>query len=203
MLIKGKYKIARRLGPQIFEKTQTQKFAISTSKKGRKFEPKHIRQRTDYGNQMLEKQKARFMYIINERQFSKYVRESLAKKTTKASDELYRRLEMRLDNVVYRIGFANTRLFSRQMVTHGHIKVNGKKVSIPSYEVKNGDKISIRDRSLKKPIFTAIDEKLKNAIIPVWIKLDDKKVASIQGVPKINKNETSFNLQAIIEFYSR
>src|SRR3989344_3884210 len=118
MLIKSKYKIARRLGSPIFEKTQTQKFALSLGRRGEK-ERKHPRTFTDYGKQLLEKQKVRYTYLMNERQLKKNVRQVLAKKGIKQDERLYEILETRLDSVTYRLGFGPTRLAVRQLVNHG------------------------------------------------------------------------------------
>lgn len=202
MIIGPKYKIARRLGANIFEKTQTPKFALRQERKtGKKpsFRPKG-----QFALQMLEKQKARLTYGVNERQFKKYVKESVAKKGVNTVQALYERLEMRLDNAAYRLGFAPTRLAARQMVSHGHITVNGRKVDVPSYNLAIGDKLSIRVGSLKKPLFQGIDEKTKKVAVPSWLSYDaDKKVASVEGTPKHNPTETLFNLGQVIEFYSR
>ena len=203
MIRQPKYKIARRLGKGIYEKTQSQKFALRETK-GKATEIKHPRQRTDYGNQMLEKQKARYTYGVNERQFSNYVAASVAKKGTNSIELLYHKLESRLDNVVYRIGFASTRQMARQMVSHGHITVNGKKVTIPSYQTMLGEKISIREGSLKTNLFTNLAERMQNREIPAWIKYNaDAKTAEIQGAPKMNPAELQFDLAAVVEFYSR
>jgi small subunit ribosomal protein S4 len=167
MKIKSKYKIARRLGPAVFEKTQTQKFAARMSRKGKKFENRMI---SDFGKALLEKQKARYTYLINERQFKKYADKAIAERTKKPEESLVEALETRLDNATYRLGLAPTRLASRQMVSHGHIKVNGRKVDTPSMRLKIGDKVTINDRSLNKPLFNNIEEKLKNSNTPPWLK---------------------------------
>jgi small subunit ribosomal protein S4 len=196
MKLGPRYKLARRLGRGLFEKTQTAKFALRETK-GRATEVKHPLQ-------LLEKQKARFMYGVSERQFSKYVSEAVAKRGVNSVEMLYASLERRLDNVVYRIGFAPTRQAARQMVSHGHITVNGTKVTIPSYRASIGDKIAIREGSKKSPMFASLDERLKERELQSWIKFDhDTKVAEIQGMPKMNQGETLFDLGAVIEFYSR
>ena len=143
----------------MFEKTQSQKFQLSKNRKeaAKGKGMKHPRQRTDYGLHLLEKQKARYVYIIGERQFSKYAKSAIAKKGSNSAEALFETLEMRLDSVVYRLGFANTRLFARQMVNHGHITVNGKRVTIPSFQVSIGDKIKIRDGSIKKKMFEELN----------------------------------------------
>ncbi len=165
---------------------------------------KHPKQKTDYGIQMTEKQKARFTYGVGERQFARYVEESMSKKGVKPADELYSTLESRLDNVVYRSGYATTRAFARQMVNHGHITVNGKKLNIPSAQLRIGDKVAIRLGSQKKPLFANFEERLKTHTTPSWIKFNfEKKEAEIQGEPKAIPTALLFNLGMILEFYSR
>lgn len=204
MITGPRYKRARRLGAHVYEKTAGQKFAMALARRGKPKDPKHPRQKTEYGNQMLEKQKARFTYGVSERQFSKYVIDAMAKKEVKPVEELYRRLETRLDNVIFRLGLANSRQASRQMVSHGHIQVNKKNVNIPSYEVTKGEVIGIRPGSMKKVLFSTLDEKLKGHMAPSWIKFDmEKKEATIEGMPKADKDVLQFNLSAILEFYSR
>lgn len=202
MITGPKYKIARRLGAPIFEKTQTQKYALHLERKGKK--RGFSKAKSEYGIQMNEKQKARFTYGLSEKQFSNYVKEALLKKTSNTSQVIYEYLETRLDNVIYRLGFSSTRLGSRQLVSHGHIMVNGRRVDTPSRRVIIGDKIQIADRSLNKPVFQNIDEKFKNVTVPSWIKFDPiKKIAEIQGKPQMIKTENMFDLNAVIEFYSR
>lgn len=202
MITGPKYKIARRLGAPIFEKTQTQKYALHLERKGKK--RGFSKAKSEYGIQMNEKQKARFTYGLSERQFSNYVKEALLKKDSNTSQIIFEFLETRLDNVLYRLGFSSTRLGSRQIVSHGHITVNGRKVDTPSKRVIVGDKIEIAPRSLKKTIFENLDEKTKNVVVPSWLKYDPiKKIAEVQGKPQLVKTENMFDLNAVIEFYSR
>lgn len=202
MITGPKYKIARRLGAPIFEKTQTQKYALHLERKGKK--RGFSKAKSEYGIQMNEKQKARFTYGLSEKQFSNYVKEALLKKDSNTSQIIFEFLETRLDNVLYRLGFSSTRLGSRQIVSHGHIMVNGRKVDTPSKRVIVGDKIEITPRSLKKVIFENLDEKTKNVVVPSWLKYDPvKKIAEVQGKPHLVKTENMFDLNAVIEFYSR
>jgi len=200
MRITQKYKIARRLGPAIFEKTQGAKFALRQERRaGRPYRP-----RTEYGLSVIEKQKVRYTYGVNERQFRKYVKEAVALKGTNTVEALFGRLETRLDNVIYRLGWAPTRQAGRQLVAHGHITMDGKRVYVPSIHMKVGDKVAIRVTSLSKPVFKDLDEKLKKVALPSWLSYDaEKKVASMQGAPKWTPSEHSFNLLQVIEFYSR
>jgi small subunit ribosomal protein S4 len=200
MIIGPKYKIARRLGAGVFEKTQTQKYALRQAQKsrGERRGPK-----TDYGIQLLEKQKARYSYALSEKQFSKYVLKALAKKGNN-QDLLYTMLESRLDNVVLKAGFTISRLAARQMISHGHILVNGKRVTIPSYEVKIGDVIRTREASSKKALFADYAERMEKYQSPSWIKVDPgTQSATIQGLPKLNPTELLFDIGQVLEFYSR
>ena len=201
MKIGPKYKIARRLGPSLFEKTQSQKFALRASSKketGRK------RPGSPFGIQLMEKQKARFTYGVGEKQFKKYVENVLSVKGANINEVLVQTLERRLDNVVYRLGFAKTRQAARQFVSHGHIDVNGKRITIPSYTVFVGENISIRERSKGNAIFKDISENLKNQKVPSWLALNlEKKEAKVQGLPKIPSNEIMFDVSAIFQYYSR
>ncbi len=202
MKIGPKYKIARRLGAPIFEKTQTQKYALSLEKKSRS--KGFGKPKTEFGLQMNEKQKARFTYVMSEKQFSNYVKESLAKKTSNPSQVLFETLESRLDNIVYRSGLAPTRLGAKQMVSHGHIAVNGRRVTTPSIRLGIGDKIQINARSENKPLFANLDARLKDITIPSWIKFDHaKRSAEVVGLPVYIKTENHFDLNTVIEFYSR
>ena len=149
MIIGPKYKIARRLGVPIFEKTQTQKYAIRAGKRAESHGNKRKGVKSGYGLGMLEKQKARWSYGITSKQFTKYVKNAIGKKGNSA-ELLIRTLEGRLDNIALRSSYAPTRQAARQMVSHGHLTVNGTIVTIPSYEVSVGDIIRIREGSKKK-----------------------------------------------------
>ena len=201
MINKPKYKTARRLGANIFDKTQTQKFA---NKEAQRKVEKRPRPKSDFGLQMLEKQKAKMTYGVSERMFAKYVKSILEKAGANSPEKLISILENRLDNVVYRLGFAPTRQAARQMVSHGHIKVNGLKITIPSYAVSVGDKITIRESSSSKPLFANLAEKLKTHTYPSWLALDiTKNEAKVQGAPKLTVLEVNFDSAAVLNFYSR
>lgn len=197
-----KYKLCRRLGAGIYEKCQTQKFAQSepAQKKGKKMGGR----RSDYGNQLIEKQKVRFMYGVREKQFSNYVQSAMEhnKKGTSPAELLFQKLERRLDNAIYRLGFAHTRALARQMVSHGHFLLNGHKITIPSYTLKQGDTISIREGSKSTALFRDIEVKLKNVKRPDWFTWDEKTTtATVSGDPK--NPDPILNFQVVIEFYSR
>jgi small subunit ribosomal protein S4 len=200
MIIKSKYKIARRLGTPIYEKTQLPKFALRNDRRAKGA----WRPRSGFGLQLLEKQKARLTYSIVERQFKKYVKEASAKKGANTVQTLFGRLEMRLDNVVYRLGFATTRLAAKQMVSHGHIMVGNTRTNIPSYTLSIGETISVRPNSMKKPLMVGFDERMKQVKLPSWLTYDaDKKIATVTALPKYVPTEHPFNLGVVVEFYSR
>lgn len=202
MKIGPKYKIARRLGRAVFEKTQGPKFALSSEKKNKSIDG--IRSRSNYGSQLLEKQKVRFTYGITSTQLGKYAKKVIDSKTKNQDEQLYIELEKRLDNVVLRSGFATTRRQARQMVSHGHVKVNGTKNKVPSYSVKKGDEISIKDSSKDKAIFQSISERINDLVVPSWIKVDYKKLSTkVEGEPQYNSRETHFNLSEVLQFYKR
>jgi len=200
MIIKSKYKIARRLNAPVFEKTQTQKYAI---REGRR--EKRVFARSDYGLQLVEKQKVRYTYCLTAKQFAKYVKGVLGKRGINQQEVLFGVLESRLDNVVYRAGFAPTRLAARQMVSHGHITVNGRKLNISSYLTSKDDVVGIREGSLKAVLFNGLEEKLKASTSqPSWIAVDaDKKTIKVQGSPKLEQANLLFSLAPVLEFYSR
>ena len=202
MLIKSKYKIARRLGSPVFEKTQTQKFALSLGRRGEKGK-KHPRSFSEFGKQLLEKQKIRYTYLLNERQLRRYVTGVLSKKGVKQDEKLYEILETRLDSTAYRLGFGPTRLAVRQLVTHGHLCINGHRVDIPSHPLKIGDRVSIRVGSQNKKVFIPLEEKLKDYNPPLWLSLDvKKKEGVVKGVPKLESG-SGFDINTVLEFYKR
>jgi len=200
MLSKPKYKVCKRLGNGVYEKCQTQKFALSEARAKKTF--KRRRNLSDYGRQLLEKQKVRFAYGITEKQLRKYVEAAIS--TKDPASELFKGLETRLDNAVYRMGFASTRRAARQMVSHGHITVNGKKMTVPSHIVKNEDTIAAREGSKVKPLFVGNMDTIAAHSAPKWIITDAKKLtAKVKAVPEFVASDTFFDLPAVFEFYSR
>lgn len=201
MKLGPKFKIARRLGSGVFEKTQTQKFAASEDRGGAKKGGRR-KQRSEYGEQLIEKQKIRFTYNITEKQFSNYVKEALLAKGGSSADTLQELLERRLDNVVFRMGLAPSRQMSRQMVSHGHFMVNGTRTSVPSYRTKEGDTISVREGSKKTALFNDIAKKLENSIMPMWLSFDAGKLeGKVKGKPA--KENAFLDFGRVLEFYSR
>lgn len=165
--------------------------------------PKGKPRLTGYGTQLREKQKAKQIYGILERQFRNYF-DKASKKTGDTSEFLLQLIEMRLDNIVYRLGFGKSRQQARQLVNHGLFSVNGKKVTIPSYQTKIGDIVAIKTSAANKKIFQNLPQTLQKHEVPAWLSLD---VAKMEGkiVRKPTKEDvkTQFDLKMIIEFYSR
>ncbi len=202
MKIGPKFKIAKRLGAPIFEKTQTQKFALSEARGGRmkKRRPGNM---SDYKRQLIEKQKMRFSYGITEKQLRRYVNEAVAK-SHQPANLLVERLESRLDNVVYRMKLAKTRQMARQMVAHGHICSNGRKLTIPSHKVKIGEVITVREGSKSAKLFENFTDEHEAAGVPAWVKFDPKKLeGSMVALPVYQPTETLFDPAQVLEYYSR
>lgn len=156
-----------------------------------------------YGMQLREKQKAKRLYGVMEKQFRNYFAKASRMKGNTA-ENLQQLLESRLDNVIYRLGFAKTRPQARQMVSHALFTVNGKKLNIPSYQVRIDDEIAIRDNKKEKGIFSELDERLKNHDAPGWLHMDiGSKVGKIVGVPEGEDLKEVYDSKLIVEFYSR
>ena len=159
-----------------------------------------------YATQLREKQKVRRAYGLLEKQFSNLMNEATRRKEGLAGENLLQLLEQRLDNTVYRAGFATSRRAARQLVGHGHFMLNDRRVDIPSIRVKAGDVITIRPKSAKSGYFTEIDNVVKNSIqAPLsWLKSDSKKLKiEVTGLPKREEAEADINEQLIVEYYSR
>ncbi|MDQ5962655.1 MAG: small subunit ribosomal protein [Patescibacteria group bacterium] len=170
-------------------------------------ERKHRSSSSEYGEQLRAKQKMRITYGLMEKQFSSYVKTAMTKRetgegATTPALKLYQTLESRLDNLVYRAGFANTRALARQMVSHGHILVNGRRVTVSSHLVRIGDKVSIREGSKSLKVFANTAEKVM-AMTPTHIMVVDPKTlsAEIKGIPR--EVEPVFDTQKVLEYYSR
>jgi len=151
---------------------------------------------SDYGRQLKEKQKLQVVYGLNNKQVSNLFKNFKL-------DEIPLILERRLDKVVYNLGFAKSLRIGRQLVLHGHILVNGKKVTIPSYLVSKGDKISIRPESMNKKVFSDLKDLLKQKEVPLWLKLDvEKVVGEVIALPPKGER-LPFDISLVAEFYSR
>lgn len=201
--IKSKYKVAKRLGAGIFEQTQTQKFALSEARAKNRKDRRGKRGASDYGRQLLEKQRARFTYGLNERQLSNYAKAAF--ETADPSSALHKALEMRADSVAYRAGFAPTRRAARQMISHGHMTVNGKRITVPSRLLRVGDVLAVREGSRSRALFSTLNEPEKMARSrPSWITFDPALMrAEITGEPAYSSAETGIDYPTVFEFYSR
>ena len=199
------YKVCRRLGAGVYDKCQTQKFTLSEARRSKNVRGRR-RNVSDYGKQLFEKQRVRFAYGVNERQLRRYVEEAhrVAVLGTPPVTRMIEQLEMRLDNVVYRLGFAPTRRAARQMVSHGHVQVNGVRTTIPSRQVTEGDVISLRKRTNNLPIMERIKSSVEEASLPTWISFDMKKFeGKITARPVPESTEMPGSVGVILEFYSR
>lgn len=202
MLIGPKYKICKRLGASVFEKCQTQKFQVAESRSPRRSRG-GARGSSNFGVQLLEKQKARFTYGLSEKQFSRYAKEAM-EQAGNATVHLLSRLESRLDNVVYRAGLAPTRRASRQLVSHGHITVGGRRVTIPSYQVSEDDIVAVRLESRKGALFGDHAEKAPERQTPSWLALEEGGLgARVTAKPVLEQGALAFDPAVIIQFYSR
>jgi len=198
--IKSKYKIAKRLGPAIFEQTQSQKFALSDAR-FKKSKPRG-RGPSDYSRQLLEKQRVRYTFGLSERQLANYVAEAYGQPDPGTS--LHRLLEMRADSVIYRADVAPTRRAARQLVSHGHILVNGKRITSPSYRLKKGDSLTVREGSRKSPLFAGKGEEEGGRITPQWLSVDKGALkVGVVGEPLYTPVETTLDYATVFEFYSR
>ena len=174
-----------------------------TSSQGQKKRPRPL---SEYGKELKEKQKLKKLYNLREAQFRKYVKEVLRKRrmVEDPTTLLVKRLENRLDNVVFRLGFAKTRVQARQLVNHGHFSVNDAKVNIPSYQIKKDDKITILPKKLQKKIFQNLSTTLKKHEPPSWLELDKEKLkGKVVGEPSVEEASLPIEIPAIFEFYSR
>jgi small subunit ribosomal protein S4 len=161
------------------------------------------RKESDFALQLRAKQKARRLYGIYERQFRRYFREAQRQKGLTGVNLLIL-LESRLDNVVYRIGFSSSRAQARQLVLHGHFEVNGRKTNIPSYLVKPGDIIAVRENSRGKTYFQNVSQILDDNQVPAWLTLDPANLTGkMVDLPSRDDIDVSLNEQLIVEYYSR
>ena len=169
-------------------------------KSNRNIRPNANRKLTEYGTQMREKQKARFVYGVMEKQFYKLYQEATRKEGV-TGELLLQYLERRLDNVVYRLGFGTTRRQARQIVSHGHVLINGKRVNIASYRVKQGDVISVKEDSKE---ISMIKESVGQKSVPGWLSLEESTLtAKVLENPGRDAVDFDVNESMIIEFYSR
>ena len=194
-------KVSRRLG--VFVGGDIESFQKRNFPPGQHGRTQGRKKLSDYGVRLQEKQKLRFLYGgIREGQFKRYF-ERASKAAGNTGTVLLQLLERRLDNVVYRLGFAKTRLQARQLVKHGHFLVNGKKVDIPSYELDKGDVIEVREKSKKLELFKGNLESRDPRSVPRWLEIDkDNFRGKVVEIPEEIELEIPVNVQYIIEYYS-
>ena len=193
-------RISRRFGVPIFGPTKyLERRPYGPGVHG----PKSRRKHTDYGLGLIEKQKLRYYYGLMERQFRGVYEKALRRRGV-TGEQMLQILETRLDNVVFHIGFGNTRAQARQMVCHGHVKVNGKKVNIPSYALKVNDVIEVKDTKASKQMATRSLESSTSRMVPDWLLLDKTAMkGTVMRVPTREEIQPIANEQAVVEFYSR
>jgi len=197
-----KHRLCRRIGMKIcdLDRCPATRRAYPAGIHGPKGQPKM----TEYGQQLLEKQKAKAVYGVLERQLRNYYEDALRRRGD-TGHHLAQLLETRLDNVVYRLGFAKSRAAARQAVTHGHIVVNGKRMSIPSAHVASGDAVTVRERSRTSPLFQDYPKRAAATRVPDWLALEpDAYQGRVVRVPSVEDLAGQpFRMQSIVEFYSR
>jgi len=203
----SKCKLCRRAGEKLFLKGERCSSAKCVILK-RNYPPgQHgIRNRrflTNYGKQLQEKQKAKRIYGLLEKQFKNYYLKAV-KKQGNTGELLLQLLEMRFDNIIYRTGLAKSRRQARQMINHGHFTINGRKVNIPSYQVKAKDEIAIKANKSNIKNFENVSKALEKIEMPDWLKFDVKELkAKVASKPTLDELKPQFNPTLIVEFYSR
>jgi small subunit ribosomal protein S4 len=209
-MIKERCKICRRLGVKLFLKGE-RCFGQKCEIVKRNYPPgirskKRNRKISGYGRELAEKQKLRRWYNLGEKQFKKYVKETLEKgsQSGNAGDLLIKRLESRLDNMVFRLGLAKSRIEARQSVNHGHFLVNGKKVNIPSYELKKNDEVEVKEGSKKKKKFQDMKVLLKGYQVPAWLSLNIEEMkGKVLELPTEEEANVPVETLVVFEFYSK
>jgi small subunit ribosomal protein S4 len=193
-------RISRRFGVPIFGPT---KYLERRNYGPGMHGPKSRRKHTDYALGLIEKQKLRYYYGLLERQFRGVYERALRRRGV-TGEQMLQILETRLDNVVFHLGFANTRAASRQMVCHGHVKVNGRKVDVPSFALKVNDTIEIKDNNVSRQLATRGLEISTSRAVPDWLSLNkDAFKGVVMRIPTRDEIQPIANEQAVVEFYSR
>ena len=200
-------RLCRRVGEKLFlkgERCLTPKCAIERRNNPPGEHGANRRRRvSEHGLQLREKNRARAVYGVLERQFRNYI-DKANRMSGVTGDRLLQLLERRLDNAVYRLGFGDSRAQARQVVLHGHITVNGRKASIPSYQIKAGDVIGWREQSKKTEYFKIVSESLGKRPVPAWMTVDPGEITgTISTLPEPSDIDTTINTRMIVEFYSR
>ena len=193
-------RISRRFGTPIFGPT---KYLERRNYGPGVHGPKSRRKTTEYGEGLIEKQKLKYYYGLLERQFRGVYEKALRRRGV-TGEQMLQILETRLDNVVYHLGFANTRAAARQMVTHGHVAVNGRKASIPSYALRVNDVISVKSNNVSRQLATKNLEVSASRSVPDWLSLNKEDLkGTVMRIPTRDEIQPIANEQAVVEFYSR
>ena len=206
--INAKCRVCRRAGDKLMlkgDRCATAKcgFERRNSPPGQKGTSKRRSKISDRGLQLREKQKARYIYGVMEKQFKKTFEEA-KRQTGITGDTLITLLERRLDNIVFRLGFAESRAQARQVVRHGHIRVNNRITDIPSYLVKSGDIVTWRAGSTKTEYYKVVVETVGDKLVPPWLEIDVKNlIGKVINLPKREDIEVKFSGKDIVEYYSR
>jgi small subunit ribosomal protein S4 len=165
--------------------------------------PKSRRKHTDYGLGLIEKQKLRYYYGLMERQFRGVYEKALRRRGV-TGEQMLQILETRLDNVVYHLGFANSRAAARQMVSHGHVTVNGRKVNVPSFSLRVNDTVEIKNKNVSRQLATKNLEMATSRAVPDWLSLGKEEFKGVvMRIPTRDEINPIANEQAVVEFYSR
>ncbi|MGI6045328.1 MAG: 30S ribosomal protein S4 [Eggerthellaceae bacterium] len=176
---------------------------LGYSGKESKREPKRRRKESEYGMQLREKQKAKFIYGVLEKQFRNYFKRAKSMEGV-TGENLMALLECRLDNVVFRLGFARTRKEARQTVTHGHITVNGRRVDIPSFRVRPGDLVAVAPKAKELLVIKSALISNERVQVPAWLEVDIEKLqGSVLALPQRDQIDLDINEQLIVELYSK
>jgi small subunit ribosomal protein S4 len=199
-------RICRREGLKLFLKGSrcyTKKCSFERRSTPPGMNTQRRRKVSEFGIQLREKQKVRKSYSVLEKQFRNYFEKAEQRKGM-TGENLLRLLEMRLDNVVFRMGLASSRAQARQLVSHGHFAVNGRPTNVPSFPTKVGDRVEVRESRRGREIFKVVAETVKSAQIPDWVSVDGKQLAgSVLAEPAREQMPPEFNEQLVVEYYSR
>ena len=210
-MVKILEKVERRLGEKLFikgDRCAGPKCALTRKNyapgvhgksrgKGKRREP------SEFGVLFREKQKIRFAYGLDDKDLKRYITIAVSQKGT-FSVNVFKLLECRLDNVLYRLGFADSRRMARQAVSHGHIMVNDKRVSSPSYQVKRGNVVSLKEQALKSGFFKRTDDTIRSYEAPRWLSVNkSKKIGTMTADPEVDDIQTTVDVTKVKEFYSR
>lgn len=199
----SKAKVCRRLGMNLFGSPKYEKILTKKGYPPGMHGRSKFAKKSEFGRQLEAKQRARFLYNVTEKQFEGYYSKA-AKLEGVTGEQLLRLLERRLDNVIFRAGLAVTRFQARQVVSHGLVKLNGRRVNVPSISVKEGDIIEVREKSKTSKLFVNALETNQKYSAPGWLVVDQKKLSvTVKRLPEKDELEQALDSQLIVEYYSK